>query len=213
LQAADARSEPTPAETPRPWLVVGLGNPGPEYELTPHNLGFLVVDDLAKAHGIAVKRKESMALVGAGTIANTSVMLAKPQTYMNRSGPSVKGLLERRDLGPENLILVYDELALPWGSLRVRPQGSSAGHNGVESVISSLGTPEFIRVRMGIHPEHPVEDGAEFVLRPMRKSLYKELDELLDYSARAVESIIAEGVSKAMTKYNRRARGSNLEEE
>jgi len=191
--------------------VAGLGNPGPEYELTPHNLGFLVVDRVAEANGIRVNRPEAMALVGQGRIGGSAVWLAKPQTYMNCSGPSVKQLLAKQSLGPGNLILVYDELALPWMAVRIRPEGSSAGHNGVESVIASVGTQEFIRVRLGIHPGHPV-DGVKFVLAPMRRVLYKELDELLEYGARAVESIIAEGVEKSMTKYNRRAQGSNLEE-
>ena len=196
----------------QPWLIVGLGNPGPEYEITPHNLGFLALEALGQMHGIAMKRKEGMALVGEGRVFGKPVMLAKPQTYMNRSGLSVRVLLARRELGPRSLVVVYDELALPWGAVRIRPHGSSAGHNGVESVIESLGTQEFIRVRLGVHPDHPVESETDYLLRPIRKSLHKELDELLDYGARAVESIIAEGAEKAMTKFNRRARGLNLED-
>src|SRR5687767_13221281 len=195
-----------------PWLIAGLGNPGPEYELTPHNLGFLTVDRLAARHRVRVTRKEVAALVGIGTVVGHPVVLAKPQTYMNVSGPSVKALLEKYELGPENLLLVYDELALEWKQLRLRPKGSSAGHNGVESVIRSLGTQEFARLRLGIFPGHPV-DGAKFVLSPMRRAQLNELDELLDQAAAAVESVITEGVEKAMTKYNRRAQGQNLEEQ
>ncbi|MBM3812517.1 MAG: aminoacyl-tRNA hydrolase [Acidimicrobiia bacterium] len=194
-------------------LIVGLGNPGAEYELTPHNLGFLTVDRLADRHGIRVSRKESAALVGLGRMGAAEVILAKPQTFMNVSGPSVRALLGKYDLGPERLVLVYDELALPWMQIRIRPKGSSAGHNGVESVIRSVGTGEFARVRLGIHPGREVGDGAKFVLSPFRRAQWKELDELLEHAAQAVESIIAEGVEKSMANFNRRARGSNTEEE
>jgi PTH1 family peptidyl-tRNA hydrolase len=195
------------------WLIAGLGNPGPEYENTPHNLGFLTVDRLAERHRVRVSRKEAAALVGLGDIQDSPVVLAKPQTYMNVSGSSIKALLEKYELGPDNLLLVYDELALPWLSIRVRPKGSSAGHNGVESVIRSLGTGEFARVRLGIHPGHPIGDGARFVLAPMRRAQWNELDQLLDRAADAVESIIAEGVEKSMAKFNRRAQGTESEEQ
>src|SRR5579864_8118414 len=145
-------------------LVVGLGNPGEEYANTPHNLGFLVVDRLAELHRIRVSRKDSRALVGMGEIGGNEVMLAKPQTYMNLSGGSVQPLMEKHGLAPQDLILVYDELDLPWTAVRIKPRGSSANHNGVESVIGSLGTKDFARVRLGIHPGHPIRDGADFVL-------------------------------------------------
>ena len=189
------------------WLVVGLGNPGPRYEFTPHNLGFLAIDRLAVRHNIRVSRPEATSLVGLGTISGRNVLLAKPQTFMNVSGPSVKALLEKYSGTQSNFVLVYDELALPWTGLRIRPQGSAGGHNGVKSVIQSLGSDEFARVRLGIHPDHPVRDGAEFVLAPFRKAQLDDLEELLDYTAQAVESILAEGVEKSMTRCNRRARG------
>jgi len=194
-------------------LVVGLGNPGAEYANTPHNLGFLVVDRLAAAHAIRVTRRDSRALVGIGEIGGQKVMLAKPQTFMNLSGTSVKPLLEKHELTPQDLVLVYDELDLPWTALRIKPRGSSANHNGVESVIQSLGTKDFTWVRLGIHPGHPIRDGADFVLSPFRRQQEKELDELTGYAADAVSSIIAEGVEKAMTKFNRRAPGLQTEEE
>ena len=128
-------------------LVVGLGNPGEEYEFTPHNLGFLVVDRLAELNAVRVSRKENMSLVGLGSIRGKRVALAKPQTYMNVSGPAVRGLLDRYGLTAAGLVVVYDELDLPWGSVRVRPKGSAAGHNGIKSLIGSLGTSEFARVR------------------------------------------------------------------
>ena len=202
-----------PAPAAPQWLVAGLGNPGGKYSQTFHNLGFLVVDRLAERNGIRLTRRESAALVGCGKIASVPAVLAKPQTYMNASGGPVKALLEKRCLKTENLILVYDELALPWTGVRIRGKGSAGGHRGVESVIRSLGTMEFIRVRLGIHPGHPVGDGAKFVLGRFRRAQRKELDELLDWGAQAVESIFAEGVEKSMTKFNRRAQGSNNEEE
>src|SRR6202167_5158476 len=124
------------------YLIVGLGNPGVEYENTPHNLGFMVIDRLAESNAIRVSRKENMSHVGLGTIKDKPVALAKPQTYMNLSGPAVKGLLERYELKPDRLIVVYDELDLPWGTIRVRPKGSAAGHKGMKSGIGSLGTSE-----------------------------------------------------------------------
>ena len=194
------------------WLVAGLGNPGEEYSRTPHNLGFLVVDRLAGRHGIRVNRKDSKALIGLGEIDGKPVMLAKPQTFMNLSGTSLAPLMEKHQIAPSDLVVVYDELDLPWTSLRIKPKGSAAGHNGMDSVIRSLATSEVARVRLGIHPGHPIRDGAEFVLAPFKRSQEKELDELLDQGADAVRSIIAEGVEKAMTRHNRRAQGLNTEE-
>jgi PTH1 family peptidyl-tRNA hydrolase len=193
-------------------LVVGLGNPGEEYRLTPHNLGFLVIDRLAESHAIRVTRKENMSLVGLGTIKGKQVALAQPQTFMNVNGPAVKGLLERYELSPSQLIVVYDELALPWGHLRVRKNGSSAGHNGIKSLLGSLGTDEFLRLRIGINPGHATE-GKKFVLGQFRRSQMQEVEEVVNRSAEAVESIIAEGAEKAMATYNRRAQGLKEEEE
>jgi peptidyl-tRNA hydrolase, PTH1 family len=193
-------------------LVVGLGNPGEEYENTAHNLGFLVVDRLGERNGIQVKRKDCRAFVGHGSIGGQRVMLAKPQTFMNVSGESVNGLLVKHEIAPRDLILVYDELDLPWGSLRIRPDGSAAGHRGAGSVIREIGTQSFPRVRLGIHGGRRSKDGAGIVLAQLKRAQKEELDELLDYAAQAVESIIAEGVEKSMTKFNRRAQGSDEEE-
>lgn len=195
------------------WLIAGLGNPGPQYELTPHNLGFLTIDRLAERNSIRLTRQDSKALTGVGTICNRPALLAKPQTFMNLSGHSVRQLAEKHGIEFQNIIVVYDELDLPWTGVRIRPQGSAGGHHGVESVIKGLGTQVFPRVRLGIHPGHPVRNGQEFVLAPMRKAQLQELDELLDHAAGGVESIIAEGVEKSMTKFNRRARGLLKEEE
>lgn len=194
------------------FLIVGLGNPGEEYERTPHNLGFRVIDRVAETNSIRVTRKENVSLVGLGRIRDVEVALAKPQTYMNVNGPAVRGLLERYELKPDRLLVVYDELALPWGELRVRPKGSDAGHNGVKSLISSLGTNEFARIRMGIHPGHPV-NGVQYVLAPFKRAQLEESEEMVGRAAAAVESVIAEGVEKTMAAYNRRAQGLTEEEE
>ena len=193
-------------------LVVGLGNPGKEYELTAHNLGFLVVDRVAERNGIHVGRRDCSALVGQGTVGGKKVLFAKPQTYMNLSGQSVQGLLVKNEMSPVDLVLVYDELDLPWQSVRIRPNGSAAGHRGVDSVIQCVKTREFPRVRLGVHGGRREKDGAQIVLAQLKRAHKQELEELLDYASQAVESIIAEGVEKSMAKFNRRAQGLNEEE-
>jgi PTH1 family peptidyl-tRNA hydrolase len=194
------------------FLVVGLGNPGDEYAETPHNAGFRVVDRLAEAHGIRVSRKDSKALMGVGEIAGKPVMLVKPQTFMNLSGTSVGPLIEKHGLTPGDLIVVWDELNLPWGGLKIMLQGSAGGHNGAGSLIGSLGTKEFVRVRLGVHPGHPLTSGMEYLLAPVKRSQRQEWEELIGRGADAVSTIISEGAAKAMTKFNRRAQGSNEEE-
>jgi PTH1 family peptidyl-tRNA hydrolase len=195
------------------YIVVGLGNPGPEYENTPHNLGFLTADRLAARNGIRISRYECRAEVGQGTVGGKPALVAKPLTYMNLSGQSVKGLLAKYELQPGSLVVVYDDLDLDWGALRIRPRGSAGGHHGVEDIIRCLGTQEFARVRLGIKPGRPVRDGAKFVLAPMCSERKKQLDELLDAASAAVESIIAGGVEKAMAAHNRRAPGVDREAE
>jgi peptidyl-tRNA hydrolase, PTH1 family len=197
---------------PVEFLIVGLGNPGEEYQNTPHNLGFMVIDRLAESHAIRVSRKENTSLVGLGAVNGKSLAVAKPQTYMNRSGPAVSGLLERYELKPDRLIVVYDELDLPWGSMRIRLKGSAAGHNGVKSLIGSLGTNEFTRIRIGINPDGPFK-GEQFVLAPFKRAQKQDVEETVGRAADAVEFILAEGAAQAMTKYNRRAQGLNTGEE
>jgi len=184
------------------WLVAGLGNPGEKYADTPHNLGFMVADVLAARHGIRITRPDSLSLTGPGQIAGKPVLLAKPQTYMNLSGTSLKPLMDKHEILPENLILVYDDLDLPWSKIRVRPKGSPGTHNGVISVTASLGTQEFKRVRIGIHPGHPLSSGIDYVLSRFTRQQKKELDELVGRTADAVSLIIAEGVDKAMAVFN-----------
>jgi PTH1 family peptidyl-tRNA hydrolase len=167
-------------------LIVGLGNPGPEYEFTPHNLGFLAVDVVAGRAGIRVTRPEAKSYVGLGTVAGNEVVLAKPQTMMNLSGAAVRMLLERYECEAAEMVVLSDEAMLPWGMLRIRERGSAGGHNGLKSVIASIATNEFIRVRMGVKPEYPLGDMADYVLDTMRKP------------ERAVAA------HKAMTRFNRR---------
>lgn len=192
--------------------MAGLGNPGPEYEFTYHNLGFLAIDRLAEAASIRVTRPECKALVGPGRVAGDDVLLAKPLTFMNLSGSSIQPLLTKYQIPPERLILIYDELALDWGAMRIRFKGSAGGHNGVSSVIRSVGSENFIRVRLGIRPDHPVGQMKDYVLSRIRKVQTETLDDTLAATVRAVESIITEGVEKAMTKHNRRAQGANEEQ-
>lgn len=194
------------------WLIVGLGNPGPEYEWSPHNVGFLAVERLASRNSIRVNRPDSQSLVGVGSIAGNPVVLAKPQSYMNLSGGPVRLLVAKHEISLDRLLVVYDDLDLPWASLRVRPRGSAAGHNGMKSLVSSLGTVEFPRVRMGIHPGHKLASGKDFLLSPLNREQRNELDSLLDEASQAVETVVADGVDKAMAKFNRRAGGIEQEE-
>jgi len=195
------------------FLVVGLGNPGEQYEFTPHNVGFQVIDRLAELNAIRVTRKESDAKVGSGMVSGKRTLLAKPQTFMNESGRSVNGLLGRYELKPDRLIVVYDELDLPWGSLRIRPNGSAAGHNGMKSVIAHVGTQMFPRVRVGVDLGKEGGRGPDYLLSRLKRSHRQEMDEMAQQAAKAVESIIAEGVEKSMAIYNRRAQGLQQEEE
>jgi PTH1 family peptidyl-tRNA hydrolase len=210
---ADSGDEPgLDSLASRVYCIVGLGNPGVRYENTPHNIGFLVVDELARRHDIRVVKNEGVAMTGSGRIADRSVVLAKPQTFMNNSGGGVWATLKARNLGSKDLILVHDELDVLWTGLKIRKKGSAAGHNGVRSVIASVGTAFFTRVRVGVKPEHELDDPAVYLLSPWEKAFKSELVEMVGYAADAVEAIVAEGAIQAMTKFNRRARGIQEEE-
>lgn len=186
------------------WLIVGLGNPGEEYRRTPHNLGFLTVERLSEDAGIRVTRPEEDALVGTGEIGGRQALLAKPLSFVNRSGGPVKRLLRRYRLAPQRLLVVYDELDLAWGRLRLKQKGSAAGHNGMQSIIDALGTSEFPRLRIGIHPGHPVSNGARYVLRPFTRDEIEEVGEIVGRAAEVVRHALAEGTEKAMARSNRR---------
>lgn len=194
-------------------LIVGLGNPGEKYRLTPHNLGFMTIDRIAENEGVRVVRPEDDAVVGKGEIAARPVVLAKPLAFMNRSGGSVARLLERYEIEPERMLVIYDDLDLPWGALRLRERGSSGGHRGVESIIGSLQTYKFPRLRLGINPGREVGDGARFVLRRFRSAELDEAERIVGRAAEAVRLFISEGAAQAMAVVNRRAGGQTKEEE
>jgi peptidyl-tRNA hydrolase, PTH1 family len=186
-------------------LIVGLGNPGIEYQFTPHNIGFLAVDRIAEQCGVTVDNRRSKALTARARIGNEEVLLAKPETFMNLSGMSVRELVEKSGIdGQKDLIVMYDELDLPLGMIRIRERGSSAGHNGMQSIINALKTEEIARIRLGVAPEHPGKGGASYILAPFRKSQLPAVDEMLDLAAQAVNVILSEGVKAAMNRFNRK---------
>jgi PTH1 family peptidyl-tRNA hydrolase len=185
-------------------LIVGLGNPGSEYHMTPHNLGFMAVDRLAEAGGKELSRREAQALIGFTELAGEQVVLAKPQTYMNLSGLSVARLLQNYELTPRDLLVLVDEINLPLGMMRIRPHGSAGGHNGLKSIIGAIGADDFIRVRMGVGPDREVEDYVSYLLKPFRPAEKKLVAEMVDLAGEAVRVIILEGLQKAMNRFNRR---------
>lgn len=192
-------------------LIVGLGNPGPEYQFTPHNVGFLAIDRLAERCGAVVNNRRAKALTASAQIAGRRVMLVKPETFMNLSGLSVGALVKELEVDAQrDVIVLYDDVALPLGSIRVRERGSSGGHNGVKSITGALGTTEWLRIRIGIAPEAAMaaegarQERKNFVLRPFRKSELAVLDTALDDAANAVEVILREGAGVAMNRFNRR---------
>jgi PTH1 family peptidyl-tRNA hydrolase len=202
-------------------LIVGLGNPGIEYQFTPHNAGFLAVDRIAEDCGVAVTNRRGRALTARARLAGQDVLLAKPETFMNLSGLSVAALVRELEIEnvSEDVIILYDELALPLGTIRIRRDGRPNGHNGVKSVSGALGTEEWLRVRIGVG-KPALADGREikaggkdYLLAPMRKQELAVLDEVLDRVEDAVEMVLTQGVSAAMNEFNRRATDSDPEKD
>ena len=186
-------------------LIVGLGNPGIEYQFTPHNLGFLVVDRIAEQSKVEVRNRQCRALTARAVIGSETVLLAKPETFMNLSGLSVRELIAEHEAKPEtDLVVIQDELDFPLGTIRIHRNRSSAGHNGIESVIGALGTQDFVRIRMGVAPDRKVEDGMTYLLSPFRKAQLKLVDPMIDLAAEAVEAILKDGPAAAMNRYNRK---------
>lgn len=183
-------------------VLVGLGNPGAEYEKTRHNLGFMLIDRLAAAAEISVKRKECRSLIGNAAIEDQRVVLIKPQTFMNVSGEAVSCLTSKYEAKTDSLIVISDDLALPFGAIRLRQRGSAGGHNGLKSIIGALGTDEFIRLRIGIQPEHPLSDAKRFVLDEFSKTERELLPEILERAAEALRSVLRDGIAKAMSLHN-----------
>jgi peptidyl-tRNA hydrolase, PTH1 family len=186
-------------------LIVGLGNPGIEYQFSPHNLGFLAIDRIAASLGVEVRNRQCRALTARVLSSDQVVLLAKPETFMNLSGVSVRELVEEYDAKPESdLIVIQDELDFPLGTLRIHTRRSSAGHNGIESIIGALGTQDFLRIRIGVAPERKVGDGATYLLAPMRKPELAIVDGMLDTAEQAVQVILQEGPAAAMNRFNRK---------
>jgi PTH1 family peptidyl-tRNA hydrolase len=186
------------------WLIVGLGNPGDEYEWSRHNLGFMLIDKLAHDEGIAVGRRECSCLVGRGEVEGAVTKLAKPQTFMNLSGHAVSCLLAKLqvDSPVRQLVVVSDDLALPLGKIRIRERGTAGGHNGLKSIIAAIGTSEFVRLRIGIQPEHPITDSKRFVLDEFARSERSIVIDTIEQSAKAIRTIIRDGALKAMMEFN-----------
>lgn len=185
------------------WLIVGLGNPGPKYEWTRHNCGFLVIDELARRAGRDVRTPECQALTARVLIDGQPALLVKPQTFMNLSGAAVAALKQKYEISdPANILVISDDFALPFGKLRIRPKGSAGGQNGLKSIIAKLGTQDFPRLRFGIAPEHPIANASDFVLSEFPKKDREALAELVALAADAVEVLLTKGIAEAMSKYN-----------
>jgi PTH1 family peptidyl-tRNA hydrolase len=185
------------------YLIVGLGNPGEEYETTYHNAGFRVLDRIAGQHGVRIKERCGPAVVsGKLVLGGEPAALVKPQTFMNLSGAVLKPVFERFEADERALIVVYDDLALPLGKLRIRQKGSAGGHNGIKSIVSALGSDEFLRVRVGIQPERPIDDVRDFVLSRVAKGDRDLMEKAENVAIEAIETLIAQGLEKAMAEFN-----------
>ena len=185
------------------WLIVGLGNPGPKYEWTRHNCGFLVVDELARREGKTIRTPECQALTARATIGDVPVLLVKPQTYMNLSGVSVAALVRKYTItAPGRVLAISDDLALPFGRIRIRREGSAGGHNGLKSIIEKLGSNQFPRLRVGIAPDHPLAETRDFVLAEFSRQERSSLPETIVQAADAVEVLLTQGIEQSMSKYN-----------
>ena len=187
-------------------LIVGLGNPGEQYQFTPHNIGFLAIDLIAKQCKVEVRNRQCRALTARAVIGSEQVLLAKPETFMNLSGLSVRELSTEYEVRPEfDLIVIQDELDFALGTVRIHTRRSSAGHNGIESIIGALGTKDFLRVRVGVAPDHKLQDGQSYLLSPFRKAQMKLVDEALEKAVEAVNAILIEGPAAAANRVNRKA--------
>ena len=186
-------------------LIVGLGNPGIEYQFTPHNVGFLAIDRIASNLGVEVRNRQCRAQTARTVIADQMVLLAKPETFMNLSGVSVRELVKEYEAQPESdLIVIQDEMDFPLGTLRIHTRRSSAGHNGIESIIGALSTQDFLRIRIGVAPERKFSDGKEYLLAPMKKKDLEVIDGVLDTTEEAVKAILRDGPAAAMNRFNRK---------
>ena len=184
-------------------LIVGLGNPGDYYSGTRHNVGFMVMSALAKQIGTSFTKKENNSRTAHGTINGTSVILARPQTYMNNSGESVKALMHKYKIEKQDLIVVHDDMDLPLAKLRIRNGGSSGGHKGINSIIARIGSPDFARIKIGIgHPAHEANEVIDYVLEKFSADEKKLLDETIDKTCKAIIDIVDNGIDHAMNEFN-----------
>lgn len=183
-------------------IIIGLGNPGKEYATAIHNIGFMAIDKLASKHGIDVIDLKHKGLIGKGMIAGEKVLLVKPQTYMNNSGECVREVTDYYKIDLEDLIIIYDDIDLPPGQLRIRKTGSAGTHNGMKSIVQHLGTTVFPRIRVGAGGKPEGWDLADYVLSHISKDADKEISEGISNAAEAVEMIIKDGLSEAMNKFN-----------
>ncbi len=189
-------------EVEKNWLIVGLGNPGEKYENTRHNLGFMLVDLMAGEFRTSIRRTECRSLIGQTGFEGRTIEFVKPQTYMNLSGEAVSCLLKKENRSVEKIIVIVDDLALPFGTIRLRAKGSDGGHNGLKSITECTKTKEYIRLRIGIQPEHPISNTKKFVLENFTKKDSETLEKVLERSADAVRCVVAEGIEKAMSQFN-----------
>jgi PTH1 family peptidyl-tRNA hydrolase len=185
-------------------LVVGLGNPGPEYKHSPHNMGFAVVDRLAERHGVGLSRRRAHSLCGHFVLGSEKIWLIQPQTFMNHSGVAVAEWFRKEGSGPEDLVVLADELDLPWGTIQIRQRGGSAGHHGLESIMDAIGTKVFTRMRIGVEPGRKLDDPVSYLLRPMRSEQRRSAEGIVSRAADAAEMILQEGPAQAMNRFNRR---------
>ena len=195
----------TMADDVIPYLIAGLGNPGREYKQTRHNIGFMVAEKLSTDLGIPLGKVQAKAIIGIGKFSGSKIILAKPQTFMNLSGQAVKSLLNYYKIPTSNLIVVHDDLDIPFGTIRIRQQGGYGGQKGMKSIIEQLGTQEFIRLRMGIDRPPGRMDAADYVLQRFSKQEEEQVDAFLDSASKAIQTILVDGIDRAMNQYNGQA--------
>jgi PTH1 family peptidyl-tRNA hydrolase len=188
------------------YAIIGLGNPGMQYETTRHNVGFEVIERLAYENRIDINKKKHHAIIGEGVIGGQKVILAKPQTYMNLSGQTVIEIMNWYKLDRNNIIIIYDDVSLPIGQLRIRTQGSAGGHNGIKNIIARLNSQEFLRIKIGVGEKPLGWDLADYVLSRFTKEEIKEMVGSIKIASDAIETILREGNAYAMNKYNQRVR-------
>jgi PTH1 family peptidyl-tRNA hydrolase len=200
---SETQPDPQPELKGERFLIVGLGNPGREYKHTRHNIGFMLVDALASRLGIEFTRSQSKALVCDGRYKGHRIVLAKPQTYMNRSGQATQSLVKFYKLKPDHFLVAYDDVDLPFATIRLKPSGGSAGHKGMASIIKQLGTDQFPRLRMGVGRPPGQKQAAGYVLKPFNKTETDFLDNFIQRAADTAQAFISQGIEYAMTHYNR----------